>query len=197
MFAASTSLFTLKFLSGDQIAFLVLEQASTIWTRCQAPSTAGTSLPKGQTPVEPHSHPHAAENKELLTSVVCITQLITQLQQLDQGIRSVEHPDASVRDGFEDLAPPLVDQVRRRDDHRPAITSSMHDCSESDGHHCFAGTHLGIDDASLLILIEQKRSNCLDHLSLGREGLSFEALQHPLPSRIVDAGIDRWIGAVE
>ncbi|POD00334.1 hypothetical protein BKM20_26195 [Pseudomonas avellanae] len=85
MIAASTSLFSLKFLSSDQIALLVFEQTSTIWTRCQAPSTAGTSLPKGQTPVEPHPHPHAAENKELLTSVVGITQLIAQLQQLDQG----------------------------------------------------------------------------------------------------------------
>ncbi|RMU29152.1 hypothetical protein ALP31_02168 [Pseudomonas amygdali pv. morsprunorum] len=47
MIAASTSLFSLKFLSGDQIAFLVLEQTSAIWTRCQAPSTAGTPLPKG------------------------------------------------------------------------------------------------------------------------------------------------------
>ncbi|KPW47865.1 hypothetical protein ALO86_200151 [Pseudomonas syringae pv. berberidis] len=193
MIAASTSLFSLKFLSSDQIAFMVLEQTSTIWTRCQAPSTAGTPLPKGQTPVESHPHPHAAENKELLTSVVGITQLIAQLQQLDQGVWSVEHPDASVRDGFEDLAPPLVDQVRRRDDHRPAITSSMHDCSERDGHHRFACTHLGIDDASLLILIEQKRGNCLDHLSLRWEGLSFETVHHPLPGRIVDAGIDRRV----
>jgi hypothetical protein len=40
------------------------------------------------------------------------TQLLAQLDELDQRVRAVEHPDLGARHRLLDLAPPLVNQVR-------------------------------------------------------------------------------------
>ncbi|MNF76159.1 hypothetical protein D3C84_582650 [compost metagenome] len=73
----------------------------------------------------------------------------------------------------------------------------MHDGRHGDGHHGFAGTHLGVDDAGLFVAIEQQRGDGLDDVRLGGEGCAFETIHHPLAGAVGVAGIDRWIGAVE
>ena len=96
-------------------------------------ASAGTSLPTRQTPVKTHPHPYTPENKELLSPVVRQLQLLPQLEQLHQGVGSIQHPDASIRGGFEDFSAPLVDQVRWRDNHGSTIAGGVHDCRNGDG----------------------------------------------------------------
>ena len=65
-------------------------------------------------PVEPHPHPHAAQDEELL-ALGRHAQLLAQFQQLDQGVRAIEHPDLGAGHRLLDFAPPLVDQVGWRE----------------------------------------------------------------------------------
>ena len=159
---------TLELLHRDQVAFQVPEDLPAIRARSEQ-LPPGAFLPAGEPPVEAHPHPHAAEDEELLASVVGVAHLISQLEQLE-SIWAIEYPDSGGWDGLQDLAAPLVDQVRRRDDQGPAIAGRVHDrCS--DGHHGFPGAHLGVDDSGLLVTVQQQGGDGLDDLGLGREGL--------------------------
>lgn len=113
--AVATAITALEFIHGDQVAFQVLEDLATIWTCRQQLATCSTPLPAGEPPVETHPHPDAAENEKLRPAIVGLPRLVTQLEQFDQRVRAVENPDAGTWRGFQDLAPPLVNQVGRRD----------------------------------------------------------------------------------
>jgi hypothetical protein len=139
----------------NPVAFLILQQAPAVWTTGKVMVTNRTARPTHRAPVKPHPHAHAPEDEELLPPVVRLFQLVAQLEQLDQAVRSIEYPDACVWDGFENLSPPLVDQVWRRNDQGAAIAGFVHDGGYSDGHHGLASAHLCVDHCSLLVTIQQ------------------------------------------
>src|SRR3546814_13761553 len=47
-------------------------------------------------PVKPHAHAHATDNKKLLARRLR-TQLFAQLDELEQGIGAIEHPNLGTR----------------------------------------------------------------------------------------------------
>src|SRR3546814_6919410 len=79
-----------------------------IGDRCPA-VRAGTNLAvkrslahKCRFPVKTHAHAHATNNEKLLAHRLR-TQLLAQLNELEQGIRAVEHPYLGARDGFQNF----------------------------------------------------------------------------------------------
>ncbi|SST11926.1 Uncharacterised protein [Acinetobacter baumannii] len=68
---------TLELLHRDQVAFQVLEDLAAIRARSEQLAAGGALLPAGEPPMETHPHPHAAEDEELLASVVGVAHLIS------------------------------------------------------------------------------------------------------------------------
>ena len=129
-------------------------------------------------PMETHAHAHAAQDKELRLAGFQ-SQARTQGQQLAQRVRAVEHPHACTGHGFQDLAPPLVNQVRRRNDQCAwiALLQALQQHGSADGHHGLARAHFGVQHGRRLALVGQQLDDGLDGLRLRGERLAFEALQ--------------------
>src|SRR6218665_1080858 len=81
---------------------------------------AGATPGEDRLPVEAHPHPHAPQDEELLACGLH-PQLLAQLDQLDQGVRAVEHPDLGTGHRLVDFPVPLVDQVGRREHQGAAV----------------------------------------------------------------------------
>src|SRR3546814_10397006 len=94
-------------------------------------------------PVKPHAHAHATDNKKLLARRLR-TQLFAQLDELEQGIGAIEHPNLGTRDGFENFPAPLVDQVRWAQDQGASITFRVENGCQRDADNGLARAHLAL-----------------------------------------------------
>ncbi len=146
--------------------------------------------------MEPHPHPDAPQDEKFLA---CgrHTQLLAQLDELDQRIRAIEHPDLGAGHRLLDLAPPLVDQVGRRKHQGTAVAFGVEHGGRGDADSRLAATHFAIDDRSAFALIDQQLGGGMDNVGLGLEQLALEAGNNELSLRLCLTGIDRRVGAVE
>ncbi|GBC59009.1 hypothetical protein PSNTI_45090 [Stutzerimonas stutzeri] len=147
-------------------------------------------------PVEPHPHPHAAQDEELL-ALGRHAQLLAQLQQLDQCVRAVEHPDLGAGHRLLDLAPPLVDQVGWREHQGTAVAFGVEHGGRGDADGRLAAAHLAVDDRGAFAAIDQQLGDGVDHIGLRREQLALQCGEDQLPMHPHLAGVDGRIGAVE
>ncbi|KYO95242.1 hypothetical protein LT20_05078 [Pseudomonas aeruginosa] len=147
-------------------------------------------------PVEPHPHPHAAQDEELL-ALGRHAQLLAQFQQLDQRVRAIEYPDLGTGHRLLDFAPPLVDQVGWREHQGAAVAFGVEHGGGGNTHRRLAATHLAIDDRGAFATVDQQLGGGVDDFGLCWEQLALEAGDDELPVRLRLAGIDRRVGAVE
>ena len=147
-------------------------------------------------PVEPHPHPDTPQDEELLARGL-YTQLLAQLDELDQGVGAVEHPDLGARHRLLDLTPPLVDKVRRRKNQGAAVAFGIEHGGRGDADGRLAAAHLAIDDHGAFALVNQQLCGGMDDLGLGREQLALQAGDDELPVRPRLAVIDRRVGMVK
>lgn len=146
--------------------------------------------------MEAHSHADATEDEELLGRRRH-AKLLAQLDELEQRVRAVEHPNLCTRDGFEDFSAPLVDQMRRAQDERTAIAFGMQDRGQRNADRGFSGAHFAIYEDSPLALIDEQFRGRMYDLCLGREQLALQACQNQLAVRTRRTAIDGWVGAIE
>ena len=179
----------------DRLAVEVGDDRAAVRARCHV-AVAGAPRGENGLPVEAHPHPHAAQDEELLTRGLD-TQLLTQLDELDERIRPVEHPHFGARYRLLDLAPPLVNQVRWRKHQSAAVAFGVEHDSRGDADGRLPATHLAVDDRGAFATVDQQLGSSVDDFGLGREQLALEAGDDELPVRLRLAGIDRRIGAVE
>lgn len=146
--------------------------------------------------METHPHPNPAHDEEFLAPRRH-AQLLAQCQQLDQGVRAIEHPDLGAGNRLQDFAPPFVDQVGRRKYQGATIAFGVENGGRGDADRRLADAHLAIDDCSALAAIGQQLGDGMNHFRLRREKLALEAGQDHLAVGSSLAGVDRRIGAVE
>src|SRR5690606_636495 len=97
-------------LRGLELAAEVRDDLSALRTRAHVAVTSTPSHQHGL-PVETHAHAHTAEDEKPLF-LRLHTQLLSQVDELDQSVWAVEHSDLGARHRLLDLTPPLVDHVR-------------------------------------------------------------------------------------
>ena len=157
---------------------------------------AGTMPGENGLPVEAHPHPHAPQDEELLARRLGAEPL-AQLQQLDQRVRAIEHPDLGVGHRFLNFAPPLVDQVGWREHQGAAVAFGVEHGGRGDADGRLTAAHLAIDDRGAFATVDQQLGGGMDYLGLGREQLALETGQYELALWPRLAGVYRRIGAVE
>jgi hypothetical protein len=123
---------------------------------------------------------HAAQDEELLARGLH-AQLLAQLDELDQRVRAIEHPDLGAGHRLLDLAPPLVNQVRWRKHQGTAVAFGVEHGGRGDADGRLAAAHLAIDDRGAFATIDQQLGGGVDHFGLGREQLALEAGDDELP----------------
>ena len=195
MAALAAALFGFEFDRVDGLAVEVGDDVAAVRARRHV---AVGRAPPGEDglPVEPHPHPHAAQDEELLT-LRRYTQLLAQLQQLDQRVRAVEHPDLGAGHRLLDFPPPLVDQMRRRKNQGSAVAFGVEHGGGGNTHRRLAASHLAIDDRGAFTAIDQQLGDGMDHIGLRLEQLALEGCEDELPMYPHLAGVDRGIGTVE
>ncbi len=156
----------------------------------------GTVSHEHRLPVKAHAHAHTAEDEELL-ALRRHAQLRAQLQQLDQRIRAIEHPDLGAGHRLLDLAPPLVDQVGWREHQGAAVAFGVEHGGGGNAHRRLAAAHFAIDDRGAFAAVDQQLGDGMDDIGLRREQLALEGCEDELPMHPRLAGVDRRIGAVE
>ncbi|CRQ98310.1 hypothetical protein PAERUG_E16_London_17_VIM_2_04_14_03827 [Pseudomonas aeruginosa] len=159
-------------------------------------AVAGASRGEDRLPVETHPHPDAPQDEELLARGLH-TQLLTQLDEFDERIRPIEHPYLGAGHRLLDLPPPLVNQVRWRQDQSAAVAFGVEHGGRSDADGRLAAAHLAIDDRGAFAAVDQQLGDGVDHIGLRREQLALECGEDHLPMHPHLAGVDRRIGAVE
>ena len=143
----------------------------------------------GRPPMVAHAHPYPAQHKKLRHRR-CFTHR-ADLQQFGQRIGAVEYPHPCIRHGFENLAPPLVHQMRRAEHQGTTQTGLMRDRCGRNGHHGLAGAHFSIDHRRRLILHQQQLIHRANHLTLGIKQLPRQAVHNCLMSRVNLPGVER------
>ncbi|SSW73808.1 hypothetical protein AVE30378_06155 [Achromobacter veterisilvae] len=159
-------------------------------------TVAGAPPGEDRLPMEPHPHPYTTQNEKLLTRGLH-PQLLAQLDELDQCVRAVEHPDLGARHRLLDLASPLVNQVWRRKHQGAAVAFGVEDGGRGDADGRLAAPHLAIDDRGAFTTIDQQLGGGMDDFGLGFKQLAFEAGDDELAVRLWLAGIDRRVGPIE
>src|SRR5690606_27468306 len=91
----------------ERLAVEIRDDVTAMRARSHVTVT-GTLPHEHRLPVKAHTHAHAAEDEEFLP-LGRHTQLLAQLDELDQGVRAVEHPDLGAGYRLLDFPPPLVD----------------------------------------------------------------------------------------
>ncbi len=147
-------------------------------------------------PVKPQAHTHTPQDEELL-SLGRHAQLLAQLEQLDQCIRAVEHPDFGTGHRLLDFSPPLVNQMGWREYQGTTVAFGVEHGGRGDTDGRLAATHLAVDDRGTFATIDQQLGHGMDHVGLRREQSPLEASENKLPVCACLAGVDRWIGTVE
>ena len=159
-------------------------------------AVAGASRGEDRLPVETHPHPDAPQDEELLARGLH-TQLLTQLDEFDERIRPIEHPYLGAGHRLLDLPPPLVNQVRWRQDQSAAVAFGVEHGGRGDADGRLTAAHLAIDDRGAFATVDQQLGGGVDDFGLCWEQLALEAGDDELPVRLRLAGIDRRVGAVE
>jgi hypothetical protein len=123
-------------------------------------------------------------------------QLLAQLQQLDQRVRAIEHPDLGSGHRLLDFAPPLVDQVGWREHQRAAVAFGVEHGGRGNAHGRLAAAHLAIDDRGAFAAVDQQLGDGMDHIGLRGEQLALEtrrgrAADAPGPGRCRPEGLAR------
>ncbi len=179
----------------DRLAVEVGDDRAAVRARRHVAVT-GAPLGEDGLPVEPHPHPDPAQDKELLARGLDI-QLLAQLDELDERVRPVEHPHLGACHRLLDLAPPLVNKVRRRKNQGAAIAFGVEHGGRGDADGRLAAAHFAIDDRGAFATVDQQLGGGVDDFGLGLEELALEAGDDELPVRLRLAVIDRRVGAVE
>ena len=184
-FAALVDQYDLGHLHGERdrvaISVFTLDGLQAVRAACHLHgmlAIARTPRHKRRDPVKAHAHAHTAQHEEL-GFVRFEAQSSPEHQQLAQGIWPIQDPDLGIRHRVQDLAPPLVDQVGRRD-HQRARVRALHQRCRTDGHHGFTSAHIGIQDRCRFIVVKQKLDHGMHCIGLGLERLALEAIQDGL-----------------
>jgi hypothetical protein len=132
-------------------------------------------------PMKPHAHAHAAEHEELRLGAARCAERGAKCQQPARRVRAIEDPDAGAWHRLPDLAPLLVDQVRRRDHESATKALRWGDGSQADGHHRLSAAHLGVQHGRGRAMTEEQGGRGGHGLALGGEGQGASGGRAPWP----------------
>ena len=153
------------------------------------------TLPIGGFPVKAHTHPHPAKDEVMQLAVIVATglQIAAEADQVVNGMTAIDGMHDSIGDGIQNLAPPLVHQMRRTDDQHGLRRIPLREQRrDTDAHQRFSRPHFPVKENGRQTVIHQTGIAGKDALLLRGKRLAFQVLQQRvLPGFVLTVVDDR------